>query len=233
MRVLLIEDDRRVVGFLERGLKAERHIVQSVHDGEEGLARATEQEFDLIILDLLLPRMHGHDVCQALRQQRNFTPILMLSALDTLKDRVEGLRLGADDYLTKPFSFDELLARIDALQRRASNFSLQPKAIKFGPFVFDRETLEVLHDGAAIKLTAKELAVLELLLTPPGKIFSRERILSNVWGISEDPLTNIVDVYIGRLRKRLDQSDGPSLIQTVRGMGYRLDIRIAPPAPKP
>ena len=225
MNLLVIENDARVADFLVRGLKAEHHAVTLAVDGEQGLQLAMEFGYDLIVLDLMLPRMHGHEVCQTLRQNRNFTPVLMLSALDTLKDRVEGLRLGADDYLTKPFAFDELLARIAALQRRASHFGQQAPTVKFGPFVYDRNTLEVLRNGSAIKLTAKELAILELLLTPPGKIYSRERILANVWGISEDPLTNVVDVYIGRLRKRLDTPEGPSLIQTIRGLGYRLDVR--------
>lgn len=227
MNLLVIENDPRVADFLVRGLKAEGHAVTVAGDGEQGLHLAMETSFDLIVLDLLLPRMHGHDVCQTLRQNRNFTPILMLSALDTLKDRVAGLRFGADDYLTKPFAFDELIARITALQRRASNFNPLPTSVRFGPFVYDRDTLEVMRNGVAVKLTAKELAILELLLTPPGKIYSRERILANVWGISEDPLTNVVDVYIGRLRKRFDPPDGPSLIQTIRGLGYRIDTNAA------
>jgi DNA-binding response OmpR family regulator len=222
MKLLVIEDDRRVADFLTRGLKAERHAVAVACSGEEGLELGASGEFDVIILDLLLPTMHGHEVCQELRLMGVQTPILMLSALDAVENRVEGLRLGADDYLTKPFAFDELLARLDALVRRRGVLEREPRTFVVADLVFDRERLTVSRAGRALKLTAKELAILELLMSVPGKIFSRERILSNVWGVSEDPLTNVVDVYIGRLRKQLSANREPAIIETVRGMGYRL-----------
>ena len=226
MRILLVEDDSRVIDFLVRGLKAERHIVTVARSGDDGLEVALTTEHDVILLDLMLPGMRGHEVCQTLRQRGILTPVLMLTALDTVKDRVEGLRLGADDYMTKPFAFDELLARIEALSRRAANFRAQESTLKFGPIQFDRQTLEVRKNGELLRLTARELAILEILMTRPGKIFSRESLLSNVWGVSEDPMTNVVDVYVARLRKRIDGESGPSLIETVRGLGYRLNADI-------
>lgn len=179
-------------------------------------------DFDLVILDLMLPTMHGLEVCQELRAQGRFVPILMLTAMDSLEDKIEGLRLGADDYLTKPFAFDELIARIEALIRRGQNFNIKPPVLSVGDLSFDRETLAVERGGKAVELTSKELAILELLMSTPGKVFSRERILSNVWGANVDPLTNVVDVYIGKLRKKIDTDENAPLIKTVRGRGYRL-----------
>lgn len=227
MNILIVEDETRVADFLARGLRAERHNVTVVGDGEAGVEAGLSRQFDVIILDLLLPRMHGHEVCQTLRQQGMDTAILMLTALGALEDRVTGLRLGADDYLAKPFAFDELLARIAAITRRNRNLDRQQSTLTMGDLSFDPEAMEVVHGGKPLKLTAKELAVLELLLSTPGKIFSRERILSNVWDLSEDPLTNIIDVYIGRLRKHLRSTGGSVSIETIRGIGYRLVVGLA------
>jgi DNA-binding response OmpR family regulator len=163
-------------------------------------------------------------VCRDLRLRGDRTPILMLTAMDLTEDKVTGLRLGADDYLTKPFAFDELVARIEALMRRARAFEVNPKTVTVGDLTFDREALKVQRSGRAIELTAKELAILELLMTAPGKVLSRARILANVWGYDSDPLTNVVDVYIGRLRRKIDGDDAPPLIDTVRGFGYRLNV---------
>jgi DNA-binding response OmpR family regulator len=222
MKILIVEDENRVADFLSRGLRAERHTVTVASTGEDALELVAGSEFDLIILDLMLPGMHGLEVCQTLRQRRITIPVMILSAMDAVKDRVEGLRLGADDYLTKPFSFDELLARIDALARRPPMRPVEPSRIQLGAFVFDRDTLCVYEGETPIKMTAKELAMLELLLSSPGKIFSRERILNNIWGVNEDPMTNVVDVYIARLRKKLSGPDPSELIETVRGLGYRI-----------
>jgi DNA-binding response OmpR family regulator len=222
MKILVVEDEVRVRDFLTRGLKAERHSVTEAADGEEGLVLARSGEFDVIVLDLMLPKMHGLDVCQHLREDGIMVPILMLTAMDELDDKVTGLRLGADDYMTKPFHFEELLARIEALARRGGSQTVDPVKLQAGDLSFDRETLEVHRAGRLVKLTAKELALLELLMSKPGKVFSRQKILSNVWGLSEDPLTNIVDVYLGRLRKKLEAEGEPALIETVRGHGYRL-----------
>ena len=149
---------------------------------------------------------------------------MILTAMDSVDDVVTGLRLGADDYMTQPFSFEELLARVESVMRRSSTRSEEDPCLRGGPIVFDRKSLRVTVNGENVHMTAKELAILELLLTNPGKLFSRERILSNVWGLNMDPLTNLVDVYIGKLRKKIDQDGDDSLIETVRGLGYRLDL---------
>lgn len=222
MRILIVEDEARIADFLERGLRAEGHFCVVAGDGEEGLSLALDGDFDLILLDLVLPKMHGHEVCQQLRMNKVNTPLLILTAMDSTRDIVAGLRLGADDYMTKPFSFEELLARIDSVKRRSSTRMEQDSCMRAGPVVFDRDALRVTVDDREIHLTAKEMAILELLMSNPGKLFSRERILSNVWGLNMDPLTNVVDVYIGKLRKKIDLDDGESLIETVRGLGYRL-----------
>jgi DNA-binding response OmpR family regulator len=222
MNILVVEDQQRIADFIVRGLKAERHAVTLARTGEEGLELALATEFDVIVLDLMLPGMHGLEVCQTLRERGRRTPILVLSALDAVADKIKGLRLGADDYLGKPFDFDELLARLDALSRRATSTASGPTRLEVGDLVLDRETFEVTRGGTPLKITAKELAILELLMAHPGKVFSRERILSDVWGASEDPLTNVVDVYIARLRRRIDRDDEPSMIDTLRGQGYRI-----------
>ena len=226
MNLLVIEDDPRVVDFLRRGLGAEGYHVTCARSGREGLALGQQHPFDVIILDLMLPEMHGHEVCRELRFAGVLTPVLMLTALDAVEDRVEGLRVGADDYLSKPFSFDELVARIEALIRRSARFQVTPEVCTIGDLTFDRESLTVCRGGHVLDLTAKELAILELLMNAPGKVFSRERILSSVWGYTADPLTNVVDVYIARLRKKLDvDGRGPTIV-TVRGFGYKLETPV-------
>lgn len=229
MRILIVEDEKRIADFLERGLRAEGHFCVIASDGIEGLSLALDGDFDLILLDLVLPRMHGHEVCQELRMNKVKTPLMILTALDSVDDVVTGLRLGADDYMTKPFSFEELLARIESVKRRSSSSEQEDPRLSAGPLLFDRESLRVFINGQDVHMTAKELAILELLMSHPGKLFSRERILSNVWGLNMDPLTNVVDVYIGKLRKKIDQQCGESLIETVRGLGYRLNL--AAPGP--
>lgn len=224
MRILIVEDEVRVADFLARGLRAEGHFCVVASDGEEGLTLALEGDFDLILLDLMLPRIHGHEVCQRLRMKQVKTPLMILTALDSTDDVVAGLRLGADDYMTKPFSFEELLARIESVMRRSSSRVAEEPVIEAGPLLFDRESLRVYIDGEDVHLTAKELAILDLLMSRPGKLFSRERILSNVWGLNMDVGTNVVDVYIGKLRKKIDLNGNESMIVTVRGLGYRLDL---------
>ena len=224
MRILIIEDETRIADFLQRGLRAEGYFCLVANDGETGLSLAMEGDFDLILLDLMLPGIHGHEVCQHLRMEQVNTPLIILSAMDSLDDVITGLRMGADDYLTKPFSFEELLARIEAVMRRSSAIAEQEQTLQAGPLVFDRKSLRFFADGTEIKLTAKELAIIELLMSNPGTLFSRERILNNVWGLNMDPLTNVVDVYIGKLRKKVDCGSDNSMIETVRGMGYRLNL---------
>ncbi|MDP2820350.1 MAG: response regulator transcription factor [Polaromonas sp.] len=225
MNLLIVEDDPRVADFLQRGLRAEGYRVSLASDGQQALAVARAEAFSIVLLDVMLPKMSGIEVCQQLRADRNPVPILMLTAMGTVQDRVTGLRCGADDYLIKPFAFDELLARIESLMRRPAEIHPRHAAIaqlKVGALVFNREKMRVNRDSQDISLTAKELALLELLMSAPGRLFSRERILSNVWGSHEDPLTNVVDVYIRRLRAKIDEQGVPSLIQTVRGLGYKI-----------
>ncbi len=224
MRILIVEDETRIADFLDRGLRAEGHFCVIANDGESGLSLALEGDFELILLDLMLPGIHGHEVCQQLRMNKVNIPLIILSAMDSLEDVIAGLRMGADDYLTKPFSFEELLARIETIMRRNSTIEGEEDIIKAGPLAFDRQSLRFSVDGDELKMTAKELAIIELLMTNPGTLFSRERILSNVWGLNMDPLTNVVDVYIGKLRKKIDSDTENSMIETVRGLGYRLNI---------
>jgi DNA-binding response OmpR family regulator len=224
MRILIIENETRVTDFLQRGLRAEGHFCIIANDGKTGLSLALEGNFDLILLDLILPGMHGQEVCQQLRMKRINTPLIILSALDSLNEVIAGLRMGADDYLTKPFSFEELLARIETIMRRSSDITEQDQMLKVGALVFDRKSLRFSADGIDIKMTPKELAIIELLMTNPDTLFSRERILNNVWGMDMDPLTNVVDVFIGKLRKKIDRDSASSIIETVRGLGYRLNL---------
>lgn len=233
MNILVIEDDPRIADFLSRGLRAEGHRVSVVADGLQGLAAARQAARDalapdglptLLVLDLMLPGMGGLEICQTLRAEGLALPILMLSALATVEDRVAGLRLGADDYLPKPFDFEELLARLESLARRSRDQQRQaPSRLVVDDLVFDRERMQASRNGRPLSLTAKELALLELMMSAPGRLFSRERILANVWGSSEDPLTNVVDVYIRRLRTKIDDGAATPLIHTVRGLGYRLE----------
>jgi two-component system OmpR family response regulator len=224
MRILIVEDEKRVADFLDRGLRAEGHFCVIAKDGEQGLKLALEGEFDLILLDLVLPRMHGHEVCQQLRMKKINTPLMILTAMDSVDDVIVGLRLGADEYMTKPFSFEELLARMDAVMRRGSAKAEEEPFLRGGRIVFDLNSLRVTVDDEEVHMTAKELAILELFMSNPGKLFSRERILSSVWGLNMDPGTNVVDVYLGRLRKLIDQDDDDSMIETVRGRGFRLNL---------
>ena len=232
MNILIVEDDARVADFLERGLRAEGYRVQVARNGTDGLVKARDVAQQMrndatpavLVLDVMLPGMTGLEVCQTLRADGVQLPILMLSALGALEDRVAGLRLGADDYLAKPFAFEELLARIEALMRRSRDTT--PAAslrLVVADLVLDRDTMRVTRADRPLTLTARELALLELLMSAPGRLFSRERILANVWGTNEDPLTNVVDVYIRRLRSKIDDGSEPPLIHTVRGLGYRLE----------
>lgn len=225
MNLLVVEDDARVADFLCRGLRAEGYQVNRAKNGVEGLTLARGTEVRLVLLDVMMPGMSGLEVCQQLRAQGNRVPILMLTAMDTLEDKVTGLRCGADDYLVKPFAFEELLARIEALLRRANPTGDQAleRELRVADLVFDLDRMQVTRAGRLITLTAKELALLEFLMRSPGRLCSRERILSSLWGVAEDPLTNIVDVYIRRLRAKIDDGFSSTLITTVRGLGYRLD----------
>lgn len=223
MNILLVEDEEPVASFIQRGLWSEGWTVTVAGDGETALTLTERESFDTIVLDLMLPGIGGHEVCRELRARNNPTPVLMLTALDKVEDRISGLRVGADDYLAKPFDFDELVVRIEALVRRANRFEVADEAshvLQNGALRFDQLSLEVTVAGERVDLSAKERDILKLLLDNPGRVYSRERILNAVWGVSQDPLTNIVDVYISRLRKKLGA--GGKAIETVRGAGYRL-----------
>lgn len=225
MSIVIIEDDLRVSGFLERGLKSEGFLVQCCSDGKDAIDLVLQVQPALIILDRMLPNIDGIELCSRMRAKGITAKILMLSALNEVPDRVLGLNRGADDYLGKPFAFEELLARIQALLKRNSAPSAE-QLIKLGELEYDKSALQVNRAGVAIKLTAKELQVLDLLLSQPGKVFSRERILANVWGMNTDPLTNVVDVYVRRLRRKIDDDFNAKYIQTFRGIGYSISADI-------
>ena len=222
MNVLLVEDEAHVADFIARGLKAEGWVIEHAGDGETALDLIQRHAFDVVVLDLMLPGISGLDVCRKLRARRSVVPVLMLSALDATDERVAGLRVGADDYLPKPFDFDELVARIEALARRAARFAdgEDSHVLRHGALSFETLSLIVAVDGREVELTSKERDILKLLMANPDRVLARERILNAVWGAQADPLTNVIDVYIGRLRKKL--GDHGNAIQTVRGLGYRL-----------
>jgi DNA-binding response OmpR family regulator len=223
MTILLVEDERRIAEFVLRGLKAEGYSVVLAPDGETAMRQLADDDFDLVVLDVMLPDISGKDVCRRMRARGDFTPVLMLSALDRTDDRVSGLQVGADDYLGKPFDFDELVARVAALLRRSKGTMANESnrhLVRVGALLFDSRSLTVTYRDQAVLLTEKEREILKMLLTGPDRIHSRERIINTVWGSSEDPLTNIVDVYIARLRKKLGVAG--QAIETIRGVGYRL-----------
>ena len=222
MTILVVEDDPRVADFLQRGLRAEGYRVLVARGGDEAITLVSQEACGVILLDLMLPQLSGIEVCQILRAKRNDIPILMLTAMGAIEDRVAGLRCGADDYLTKPFAFDELLARIEALQRRSRSLVERNTQLQVGDLVFDRNQMTVSCGSKPVAFTSKELAFMELLMSSPGRVFSRERILSNVWGTHEDPLTNVVDVYVRRLRSKLQEHGRAGMIHTLRGLGYKI-----------
>jgi DNA-binding response OmpR family regulator len=221
MNVLLVEDETRVADFVRRGIRGEGWVVEHAPDGETALEYLNQQSFDAVVLDIMLPGISGIDVCRKMRARGNHTPILMLTALDAVDERVTGLRTGADDYLPKPFDFDELIARLEAMVRRNQNFKQTEadRTLTHGGLSFDPKSLIATIDGQPIELTAKERDILILFLSNPDRLLTRERILNAAWGAQSDPLTNVIDVYVGRLRKKLGNHG--ALIQTVRGLGYR------------
>lgn len=221
MNILLVEDETRVADFISRGLKGEGWSVEHAADAEYALECMAQRVFDIVLLDLMLPGMSGQDLCRKMRARKNHTPVLMLTALDAVDERVDGLRLGADDYLPKPFDFDELVARIQALVRRYQGFrkAAEGETVVHRGLVFDTRSLVVLADEREVELTGKERDILLLFMSNVGRVLARERILNAVWSTQEDPLTNVVDVYVGRLRKKIGPYGG--LIKTVRGLGYR------------
>lgn len=220
MRLLVVEDERRIASFIRRGLEEEHHAVDVASDGDDALLLGTQNEYDVILLDVLLPRLNGLAVCQELRARRITTPILMLTAKDSVQDRVTGLNVGADDYLTKPFAFDELLARVHALARRRA-LDRAP-LLQVGDLTLDPLTHQVRRAGELITLTNKEYALLALLMRRPGQVLTRTQISEQIWDMSFDNESNVIDVYIRYLRKKIDEGRERSLIHTVRGVGYTL-----------
>jgi DNA-binding response OmpR family regulator len=221
MRLLLVEDDAAIARFVRKGLEAERYEVHVAADGELAIAMATTESYGVILLDLGLPRASGIQVCHQLRAGGVHTPILVLTARDSVDDKVRLLTAGADDYVTKPFAFEELLARIQALLRRPSRMEVE-RRLQVADLVLDPETRDVRRGETLIDLTPREFSLLEYLMRRPGRVATRTLLEECVWGLSHDPSTNIIDVYIRRLRQKIDADGRPPLIHTVRGIGYVL-----------
>jgi len=218
MKILVVEDDRTVGQYVKRGLEEQRYHADLVEDGMEGLRLASGGRYDLIVLDLRLPEMNGLEVLRTLRDRGNTTPVLVLTAQDAVDFKVQALRSGADDYVTKPFAFEELLARVEALGRRPKE--IRSPLLRVGDLELDGETREVKRGGERIELTPKEYTVLEYLMRHAGRVMSRTLITEYAWDYHFDPGTNIVDVVINRLRKKVDTGHAHKLVHTVRGVGY-------------
>ncbi len=218
MRILLVEDEERIASFVARGLKEAHYVVDTAGDGEKGLFMAEVNEFDLIILDILLPKKDGISICRELRGKGIDTPILMLSAKDSADDKVRGLNFGADDYLAKPFVFKELLARVQALLRR--KIPNKGGVLVIGGLELNQLTHKVTRQGKEIELTSKEYALLEYMMLNPGKVITRTMISEHVWHESFDSFTNVIDVYMNYLRNKIDKGFKKALIHTIRGSGY-------------
>lgn len=219
MRILVIEDEKKVASFIKRGLEQESYAVDTVYDGEEGQHFAEVNEYDAIILDIMLPKKSGLEVLKDIKLAGVKAPVLLLTARDTVEDRVKGLDLGADDYLTKPFAFEELIARLRVLMRRGGFGS---PVLSFSDLSLDPATRRAKRGDKEVELTVKEYALLEYLLRNPNRVLTRTLIAEHVWDQSFDNETNVVDVYINHLRSKIDKDTGKKLIHTVRGVGYVL-----------
>jgi two-component system, OmpR family, copper resistance phosphate regulon response regulator CusR len=220
MRILVIDDDRRLCDTVKRGLEENAYAVDCVHDGEEGEYYAASTAYDLIILDIMMPKKNGVQVCQSLRSKKITTPILMLTGKDTIEDRVKGLDTGADDYLVKPFAFPELLARARALLRREC--ASRTSELKIGALRLDTATREVWWRESLIEMTTKEFIILEYLMHHPNAVVTRTMIEEHAWNYEFDGISNLVDVYIKRIRQKIDPKLGKAIIKTIRGTGYQI-----------
>jgi DNA-binding response OmpR family regulator len=221
MHILVVEDERRLAQLVRRALEEEGHVVDVSHDGAEALDMAESTAYDLMVLDLMLPTLDGTEVCKRLRAENNDVRILMLTAKDAIEDRVQGLEAGADDYLVKPFSFAELLARVKALARR--QIQAQPEQeLRSGELVLDLARREARRGDRVIELTAKEYQLLEFLMRNAGHVLTRTQILDHVWGYNFDSFSNVVDIYVHYLRNKIDRGFPEPLIKTIRGVGYTL-----------
>jgi DNA-binding response OmpR family regulator len=219
MRLLVVEDDANLLRVLRRGLAREGYEVEEARTGPDALAQATAGAYDAVVLDLMLPGLDGFAVCRALRERGNAVPVLILTARTEVRDRIRGLDSGADDYLTKPFNFGELLARLRAVTRR---HAVEPQPLEVGPLVLDRANRVATREGRDVELTPREFALLEVLASRAGEVVSRTELLQTVWAEGVDPDSNIVDVYVGYLRRKLEAGSEPRLIETVRGIGFLL-----------
>jgi DNA-binding response OmpR family regulator len=220
MKILVVEDDRKVAGFVEQGLKEEGHVVDVAPDGDEATMLAHVYDYDVILLDVVLPKKNGFQIATELRREGRTTPILMLTSRDAAEDVVRGLDAGADDYLAKPFRFEELLARIRALHRRGG--AARVENLKVGTVEVDRLRHEASVNGRKLDLTPKEFQLLEFFMLHPDEVVRRTTLLEKVWDMHFDPESNVVDVHVGNLRRKLQQSAGEQLIATVRGVGFML-----------
>ncbi|MEE8212068.1 MAG: response regulator transcription factor [Acidiferrobacterales bacterium] len=221
MRVLVIEDDADTAAYIRKGLKEQGHVVDHAQDGKEGLFMALEQSYDVTIVDRMLPGLDGLSIIQTLRTSGNTTPVLILSALGEVDDRVQGLRAGGDDYLVKPFAFSELLARLEALVRRADTEAAET-SLRVDDLQLDLLTRVVKRAGQVIELQPREFRLLEYLMRHAGQVVTRTMLLENVWDYHFDPQTNVIDVHVSRLRRKIDKEFGQPLLHTIRGAGYTL-----------
>jgi len=219
MRILIIEDEKKIADFIRRGLKEEGYCVDVAYDGEEGHFLLTTNDYDLLVLDIMLPKIDGISLCKKMRKEKASVPIIMLTAKDSVRDKVTGLDSGADDYLTKPFAFEELLARIRSLLRKKDAAHTQ---LRVGDLLLDLLTHKVMRSGKEIALTNKEYALLEYLMHNSGNLVTRTMISEHVWDINFDTFTNVIDVYINYLRNKIDRGLKKKLLHTVRGRGYIL-----------
>ncbi len=222
MRILVVEDEHRMAALLRQGLMEDGHVVSASLNGTDGLSMAAASDFDLIILDVMLPGISGLEIAKRLRANRNQTPILMLTARDTTADIVQGLDLGADDYLTKPFSFEVLLARVRAVRRRGP--VVQPVNLEAGGLTLKPASREVFREGRLIELTRTEYAILELLMRNAGRVVTRDLMIENVWGGESDVESNTIDSFVRFLRAKVETPGQPRLVRTVRGVGYMLSV---------
>ena len=221
MKILVVEDEHLIATSIKKGLEQEHYVVDLAFDGEEGLDLASSGDYDLVLLDLMLPKMDGLKVCRQLRKDEIHTPILMLTAKSQLEDKVVGIDSGADDYLTKPFAFEELLARVRALARRPQN-TATAEILKVGDLSLNISTYEVLRNGKNISLSSKEYSLLECLMRHAGQILSKDQLIQHVWSYESDILPNTVEVYIRNLRLKIDKNYSQKLIKTIRCFGYKI-----------